>query len=94
MSAPADRANDASVCRKSCTRIVGRPSSAILILQPTARFQFSSPSREPFTRGYIARRLAESKTKNEIMRCLKRSIAREIFHALHPPSRPAAEFVA
>ena len=36
------------------------------------------------TRDYIARRLAEGKTKNEIMRCLKRYIAREIFHALHP----------
>jgi transposase len=46
------------------------------------------------TRDYIARRLAEGKTKNEIMRCLKRYIAREIFHALHPPSRPTAEFVA
>jgi hypothetical protein len=39
------------------------------------------------TRDYIARRLAEGKTKNEIMRCLERYIAREIFHALHPPSR-------
>jgi transposase len=46
------------------------------------------------TLDYIARRLAEGKTKNEIMRCLKRYIAREIFHTLHPPSRPAAEFVA
>ena len=46
------------------------------------------------TRDYIARRLAEGKTKNEIMRCLKRYIAREIFHALHPPSRPTAEIVA
>jgi hypothetical protein len=36
------------------------------------------------TRAYIARRLAEGKTKNEIMRCLKRYIAREILHALHP----------
>jgi transposase len=45
-------------------------------------------------RDYLARRLAEGKTKNEMMRCLKRYIAREIFHALHPPSRPAAEFVA
>ena len=46
------------------------------------------------TRDYIARRLAEGKTKNEIMRCLKRYIAREIFHALHPPGRPTAEIVA
>lgn len=41
------------------------------------------------TRDYLARRLAEGKTKNEAMRCLKRYIAREIFHALRPPNSPA-----
>ena len=57
--------------------------------------EVSRPNRhERPTRDYIARRLAEGKTKNEIMRCLKRYIAREIFHALHPPSRPTAEIVA
>ena len=50
--------------------------------------------RHQLTRDYITRRLAEGKTKNEIMRCLKRYIAREIFHALHPPGRPTAEIVA
>jgi transposase len=45
------------------------------------------------TRDYIARRLAEGRTKNEIIRCLKRYLAREIFHALQPP-RPTAEIVA
>jgi transposase len=34
------------------------------------------------TRDYMARRTAEGKTKNEAMRCLKRYIAREVFHAL------------
>ena len=37
----------------------------------------------------IAARVAEGKTKNEAMRCLKRYIAREIFHALRPPQQPA-----
>jgi transposase len=37
------------------------------------------------TRAYVARRLAEGKTKPEIMRCLKRSLAREIHHALTTP---------
>jgi hypothetical protein len=32
----------------------------------------------------MARRLAEGKTKTEIMRCLKRYIAREIYHVLCP----------
>jgi transposase len=36
------------------------------------------------TRDYIARRLTEGKTKKEAMRCLKRYLAREIFHALRP----------
>jgi transposase len=45
------------------------------------------------TRDYMARRLAEGKTKNEVMRCLKRYLAREIFHALQP-SRKATKIVA
>ena len=56
------------------------------------------------TRAYAERRTAEGKTKTEIIRCLKRYIAREIYHALSadltelttpqratpsPPARPA-----
>jgi len=36
----------------------------------------------PRTRAYAARRTTEGKTKKEIMRCLKRYIAREAYHAL------------
>jgi hypothetical protein len=46
------------------------------------------------TRDYITRRLAEGKTKNEIMRCLKRYIAREIFHTLHTPNKSTTELIA
>jgi transposase len=46
------------------------------------------------TRDYLARRLAEGKTKNEIMRCIKRYIAREIYHALREPSRTTNELIA
>jgi transposase len=38
------------------------------------------------TRDYVERRLAEGKTKREIMRCLKRYVAREIYRALTAPS--------
>jgi len=38
--------------------------------------------REPRTTAYMHRRLAEGKTKPEIIRCLKRYIARETFRAL------------
>ena len=34
------------------------------------------------TRAYATRRLAEGKTKKEIIRCLKRYIARELYHCL------------
>src|SRR3954449_2114283 len=34
------------------------------------------------TRAYAARRTSEGKTKTEIIRCLKRYIARELYHAL------------
>jgi hypothetical protein len=33
----------------------------------------------------MARRIAEGKSKNEVMRCLKRYIARGVFHAFQPP---------
>jgi transposase len=36
----------------------------------------------PKTRAYAARRTSEGKTKKEIMRCLKRYIARQAYHAL------------
>jgi hypothetical protein len=40
------------------------------------------------TKDYVARRTAEGKTKTEIMRCLKRYIAREVFPHL-PMDAPA-----
>lgn len=48
-------------------------------------------SREERTRSYVAKRTAEGKTKKEIIRCLKRYIAREIYRvlssiSLHKPS--------
>jgi transposase len=35
------------------------------------------------TRDYVARRTAEGKTSKEILRCLKRYVAREVFAVLH-----------
>lgn len=39
---------------------------------------------DPVTRAYRERRLAEGKTKREVIRCLKRAVAREIFRVLNP----------
>jgi transposase len=38
--------------------------------------------REQRTKAYVARRTAEGKTKREIMRCLKRYVAREVYRVL------------
>jgi transposase len=40
------------------------------------------------TRAYAKRRTAEGKTKTEIIRCLKRYIARELYHALIADLQP------
>jgi len=42
------------------------------------------------TREYVARRTAEGKSKREIMRCLKRYIAREIYRLLAPMAAASA----
>lgn len=58
--------------------------TAAAIATPTAP-SGASPSpaccHQP-TRDYVARRTSEGKTKTEIMRCLKRYIARETFACL------------
>jgi transposase len=48
-------------------------------------------SRDKRTRAYVERRTKEGKSKKEIIRCLKRYIAREIYRvlssiSLHKPS--------
>jgi transposase len=48
-------------------------------------------SRDKRTRAYVERRTKEGKSKKEIIRCLKRYIAREIYWvlssiSLHKPS--------
>jgi transposase len=47
-------------------------------------------SHQP-TKDYFARRSAEGKTRQEIMRCLKRYIAREIFNTIATVRTPAAQ---
>lgn len=42
---------------------------------------------DPATRAYVARRTTEGKTRKEIMRCLKRFVAREVYQALTNPPK-------
>ncbi len=46
---------------------------------------------DPRTRTYVARRTAEGLSKPEILRCLKRYIAREVFKILQASSRATAD---
>lgn len=50
------------------------------------------PSNEERTRSYAARLRANGKSKKDVLRCLKRAIAREAFHLIvHPEPVPATE---
>ncbi len=40
---------------------------------------FTRLSADPATRAYVERRTAEGKSKKEIIRCLKRYVAREVY---------------
>ena len=40
---------------------------------------FTRPGSDPATRAYAERRTAEGKSKKEIIRCLKRYVAREVY---------------
>ena len=46
------------------------------------RIVFTRMRVDPRTRDYVARRTAEGLSRNEIMRCLKRYVAREMFHCI------------
>ena len=50
------------------------------------RIVFTRMGSHPATRAYVERRTAEGKSKAEIIRCLKRYVAREIYPP--PPRRP------
>ena len=43
--------------------------------------------RDLRTQEYVARRTAEGKSKREIIRCLKRYVAREVYRVLVCPPR-------
>ena len=46
---------------------------------------FTRLGSDPATRAYAERRTAEGKSKTEIIRCLKRYVAREVYPHLRPP---------
>ena len=53
------------------------------------RIVFTRMHSDPRTRAYVARRTVEGKTTKEIMRCLKRYVAREVYRSLVACARDA-----
>lgn len=62
-----------------------RQANSALYRAVLVRMQFHEP-----TQAYVARRTAEGKTKREIIRCLKRLLAREIWTLMRPFREAAA----
>lgn len=52
------------------------------------RITISRLRHDPRTQAYMTRRSTEGLSKTEIIRCLKRFIAREIYYVLNKPSAP------
>jgi len=51
------------------------------------RIVFTRIATDPRTQAYVARRTSEGKTTREIIRCLKRYVAREVYKALTAQTR-------
>jgi transposase len=58
-----------------------RQANAALYRMVIVRLRF-----DPATRAYMQRRLADGRTKKEIVRCLKRYAARDLYHHLKHPN--------
>ncbi len=65
--------------RHRLNRSGDRQANAALHRIVVVRLRYHQP-----TQAYLARRLAQGRTKAEIIRCLKRYVAREIFNVLRP----------
>lgn len=76
-------ASSGSTNRYRLNRGGHRQANAALYRTVIVRLRFHQP-----TIDYVARRTAEGKTKGEIIRCLKRYVAREMWAYLHPERHP------
>jgi transposase len=78
--------------RRRLNRGGDRQANAALYRIVLSRLRWAGPSQD-----YLRRRLAEGKTKREIIRCLKRYVAREIYRHIVPantaaqPTEPARD---
>ena len=73
------RSLSASSCRPRLNRGGDRQANSALW-----RIVFTRMACDPRTQAYVARRTTDGKTTKEIMRCLKRYVAREVYpHLRH-----------
>lgn len=79
--APQPASSGKTTGRQRLSRGGDRAANSAIYLIVITRLRRHEP-----TRAYLARRTAEGLSKREIIRCLKRYVAREIYHAL--PQRP------
>jgi transposase len=75
--------------RHRLSRSGNRQAHSALYVIAIVRMRHHEP-----TRAYLARRTAEGLTKREVIRCLKRYIAREVFAALPRPAPTALDAAA
>ncbi len=67
-----------------------RQANAALYRAVIVRMRWHQPTID-YVADYVARRTAQGLSKKEIIRCLKRYLAREIYHRLPAPADPAAQ---
>ena len=72
-------ASSGTTTRHRLNRGGHRQANSALYRVVIVRMQHHEP-----TKVYVARRMAEGKTKSEIIRCLKRLLARELWAAMRP----------
>jgi transposase len=70
-------ASSGKVVRHRLNRGGNRQANRALYMTCLARMR-----RDPRTKEYVARRTQEGKSKREIIRCLKRYVAREVYRVL------------
>ena len=76
-------ASSGKVVRHRLNRGGNRDANRALYMICLARMR-----RDRRTKEYVARRTAEGKSKREIIRCLKRYVAREVYRVLVPAASP------
>ncbi len=80
--APQPASSGRTAGRHRLSRSGDRAANSALYIVAIVRMRHHQP-----TRDYLERRTAEGRTKREIIRCLKRYIAREIYQQLPPVTR-------